>query len=312
MGTRNITSVIHQGKQVVCQYGQWDGYPSYTGAKIIDFLRNSDLEHFKRALENTTIVVNDYINSVSYTGSSKDYSSFSAFINAAKQTLSEKNDRWPEFKELFTHLSQQKDVSIDDLENYFTWSRDTGCDILELIYNRSLDKPPLELAAMTHEYNGDYASDIQGIYVINLDENTLRMTYDDYTCEFQIDDLPKSVEELMMVYEKATEILYELKYYDPNFFSAAAENPNSGFHVLAETVTSRLTASLKEETPDLFTSPQGSFLLENSAHKFILELLKNKAETDKQSLSSKISIAGDRVDPRHNAGSNSRDTVLDR
>ena len=29
MGTRNFTSVILDGKQVVCQYCQWDGYPNY-------------------------------------------------------------------------------------------------------------------------------------------------------------------------------------------------------------------------------------------------------------------------------------------
>lgn len=41
MGTRNLTVVKNlQGETKIAQYGQWDGYPSYTGIKALEFLRD--------------------------------------------------------------------------------------------------------------------------------------------------------------------------------------------------------------------------------------------------------------------------------
>lgn len=45
MGTRHLICVFFQGKWVVAQYGQWDGYPEGQGVKIYRFLsvaRNID------------------------------------------------------------------------------------------------------------------------------------------------------------------------------------------------------------------------------------------------------------------------------
>ena len=39
MGTRNLTKVIDKdGITRVAQYGQWDGYPEYTGKRILEFI----------------------------------------------------------------------------------------------------------------------------------------------------------------------------------------------------------------------------------------------------------------------------------
>lgn len=39
MGTRNLTKVIDRNGVVrVAQYGQWDGYPSYSGVRILEFI----------------------------------------------------------------------------------------------------------------------------------------------------------------------------------------------------------------------------------------------------------------------------------
>ena len=41
MGTRNLTVVKNsQGITKIAQYGQWDGYPSYTGIQALNFLRD--------------------------------------------------------------------------------------------------------------------------------------------------------------------------------------------------------------------------------------------------------------------------------
>lgn len=42
MGTRNITKIIHQGELKVCQYGQWDGYPTTALHHIVEFLKDRE------------------------------------------------------------------------------------------------------------------------------------------------------------------------------------------------------------------------------------------------------------------------------
>jgi len=51
MGTRHITAVYLDNEFQVAQYGQWDGYPQYTGVKILEFLKNlpSDFRERVRA-----------------------------------------------------------------------------------------------------------------------------------------------------------------------------------------------------------------------------------------------------------------------
>lgn len=39
MGTRNLTAVMLNGKYVVAQYGQWDGYPKGQGSTALEFCR---------------------------------------------------------------------------------------------------------------------------------------------------------------------------------------------------------------------------------------------------------------------------------
>lgn len=50
MGTRNSTIVKLNGKVVVEQYGQWDGYPTGQGQVIADFLKTVNLNDFKSKL----------------------------------------------------------------------------------------------------------------------------------------------------------------------------------------------------------------------------------------------------------------------
>jgi hypothetical protein len=53
MGTRNLTVVKNQdGETLVAQYGQWDGYPEYTGKNILEFISNPDnLRSLKTGIE---------------------------------------------------------------------------------------------------------------------------------------------------------------------------------------------------------------------------------------------------------------------
>jgi hypothetical protein len=58
MGTRNLTIVVHGGKNVVAKYCQWDGYPNGQGRMILEFLRKKFdrpkfVERLKRVREIT-------------------------------------------------------------------------------------------------------------------------------------------------------------------------------------------------------------------------------------------------------------------
>ena len=48
MGTRHIQIVKNdEGKTVLEQYGQWDGYPEGQGIMVLNFLREADLKKYK-------------------------------------------------------------------------------------------------------------------------------------------------------------------------------------------------------------------------------------------------------------------------
>lgn len=51
MGTRNLTMVIRNGKPKIAQYGQWDGYPSGQGIRVLEFLQLMDKDKFNKQLD---------------------------------------------------------------------------------------------------------------------------------------------------------------------------------------------------------------------------------------------------------------------
>jgi hypothetical protein len=66
MGTRNLTVVKNaDGEVLVAQYGQWDGYPSYTGAGIIGFLSDSqNVDNLKAGIEFTHFITDEKVDSI--------------------------------------------------------------------------------------------------------------------------------------------------------------------------------------------------------------------------------------------------------
>lgn len=56
MGTRNLTIVKEDGKYKLAQYGQWDGYPSGQGIRILNFLKNMDRDLFIKNLNELKVI----------------------------------------------------------------------------------------------------------------------------------------------------------------------------------------------------------------------------------------------------------------
>lgn len=290
MGTRNITSVIMNGKQMVCQYGQWDGYPSWSGRKILEFLRDADMEQFKHALANTTIKVTDYQNAVSYTGSTKDYSGLTEAVYEAKRALSDRDGKWPNTYDVYQYMLEQGLHTEDDLENYFVWTRDTGCDVLPLIYHRPLEKQPYELAAMSDEYQGEYSWDIQGVYVVNLDTSSVDMTFNGYSCVFDMNNLPEDIETTMLVYEKAAYKLYEYKNHDFTAFNQERNRKADPIRNLASDIAVQIGTEIKEEYPELLPDGNATYATD-FAQTFIYKQLQKQAEKQMNALAAKITAA---------------------
>lgn len=106
MGTRNLTIVKHDNQLKVAQYGQWDGYPSGNGQRILDFLRNPDF----------------------------DLQQFIEKIKQCEFVSQEKLEKMPQEK--WVELCQKKPQ----------FSRDTGAGILQMIYENKGKKLELQNA----------------------------------------------------------------------------------------------------------------------------------------------------------------------
>ncbi len=275
MGTRNITSVVLNGKQVVCQYGQWDGYPSYTGVKILEFLRDCDMDRFQKALENTTIHVSSMDDATTYTGSTKQLSDISEKVFKTQVALYKNRKGYINGFEAVHRMLKKGTITEQSAEDYLVGTRDTGCDILKLIYDRSLDKPPLELFALSDEYNGQYSWDIQGVYVLDLDNNTVQMTYDGYSQKYDISNLPAEIEKEMLVFEKATRELYEPGYGKENVTSAAEKDPGVLYRKASE-IALKIGEEIKTEYPKLVSASDQTIAAESFGHTMIYRFLCEK------------------------------------
>jgi hypothetical protein len=144
MGTRGITEVIYNDKIVVSQYGQWDHYPSGQGITILNFLSNPlNIDKLKNSLN-------------------------------LHLTYEASDD---ELKKIYANYFREDGMgSLEDGErfskDYPSLTRDTGGGILEVIANAT-DPVPLVL-------DPDFKNDdlfCEGIYIINLDDETFTTTY---------------------------------------------------------------------------------------------------------------------------------------
>lgn len=298
MGTRNFTSVILEGKQVVCQYGQWDGYPSYTGTKILEFLRDVDIEQFKKALQNTTISLTDWDVASTYTGSTKQTQPI--YEKVWQEQMELNKTRKPEDEyfgtyETVQHMWKHGKLTEQEVEDFIVSTRDTGCDILPFLYERSLDKAPLELFAMKEEYTEvqDFATnenyegfpscDAQGYYMINLDTNTIKCAFDNYILEYSLDALPKDIEKEMLVFEETTRKLYE--YLHDNFDFAGMKKED----VLqtAQSIAVAIGEEIQKEYPNLCQDPGAPTKADDWCPEIISALLKQEIAKQRTLVNSK-------------------------
>ena len=157
MGTRNLTVVKDKaGKNKIAQYGQWDGYPSYSGVQALEFLRDEGNQALLSAkLDLVQFVGDEEVDTLYKQYESTDWEN-KAFLNA-----------------------------------YPGLHRDTGVGILEVVANSTNTIKTVD----NSEFAKDDLF-CEGIYEVNLMANKFITTYADKVVEFDLDDLPTDEEYL--------------------------------------------------------------------------------------------------------------------
>lgn len=159
MGTRNLTKVIDKDGVIrVAQYGQWDGYPSYSGVRMLNFISEYNmLDKIEKALDKCQFGTEDEINAVynawNDNPASNDFGAFSIF--------------------------------------YPSLSRDTGVDILKTIVYSNNDV----LLYNDEEFQNDSLF-CEGIYTLNYQTKQFTSWFNGDTVSFDFDRLPTEEEYL--------------------------------------------------------------------------------------------------------------------
>jgi hypothetical protein len=159
MGTRNLTVVKNlEGTTKIAQYGQWDGYPSYSGIQALKFLRDKvNRDNLLVELQNVQFVGDEEVDTL--------------------------------YKQFETTDWENKDF----LNAYPGLHRDTGVGILEIVANSK----DVVKTVDNSEFRNDTLF-CEGIYEVDFQSNKFISIYADNKVSYDLDDLPSDEEYLAM------------------------------------------------------------------------------------------------------------------
>jgi hypothetical protein len=157
MGTRNLTVVKNlEGITKIAQYGQWDGYPSYSGVKALDFLRDETLVENLRNRLTLVEFIDDQEGEAIWEGFDHDYDDPTKYGN-----------------------------------EYPGLTRDTGIKILQAVASATETLKTID----NTEFAKDTLF-CEGIYEVDFSTNKFTSTYDGKVVSFDLDTLPTDEEYL--------------------------------------------------------------------------------------------------------------------
>jgi hypothetical protein len=158
MGTRNLTVVKNRNQETkIALYGQWDGYPQYSGIEALKFLRDeANQEKLRQRLTLVEFITEEECDTI--------YNSFPDVSN------------W-----------ENKDF----LNEYPGLHRDTGIKILEAVANATETVKTID----NSEFRNDTLF-CEGVYEVDFAIGKFITTYDGRTVEFDLDTLPTDEEYL--------------------------------------------------------------------------------------------------------------------
>jgi hypothetical protein len=159
MGTRNLTVVKNlEGTTKIAQYGQWDGYPSYSGIQALEFLRDK--------VNRDNLLVE--LQLVEFVGDE-------------------------EVDTLYKQFESTDWENKDFLNAYPGLHRDTGVGILSVVANATA---PIKSVDNTEFANDTLFC--EGIYEVDFSTNKFTTIYADNKVSYDLDDLPSDEEYLAM------------------------------------------------------------------------------------------------------------------
>jgi len=178
MGTRHLIVIYYNGKYVLAQYGQWDGYPEGQGFQILKFLsKPGQITALKSNLHLLQVATPDELKAID---------------KECEQADSEEQQRLRRLVLVFEERALNR--------RYPSLSRDTSAKILNIIADAKDDKPIL-IKEVKEEL--EFAKDglfCEWVYVIDLDTNELKVSgggvaqFDveapQFFVEFDIEKLP--------------------------------------------------------------------------------------------------------------------------
>jgi hypothetical protein len=159
MGTRNLTIVKNNlGETKIAQYGQWDGYPSYSGIQALEFLRDK----YNQTLLNVKLDLVQFVGD-------------------------------EEVDTLYKQYESTDWENKDFLNAYPGLHRDTGIKILEVVANATA---PIKSVDNTEFANDTLFC--EGIYEVDFSTNKFITIYADNKVSYDLDTLPTDEEYLAM------------------------------------------------------------------------------------------------------------------
>ena len=179
MGTRNVTIIKQNGKELVRQYGQWDGYPTGALASIVNLLKiDGVIEHLKRNLPKVQLVSeNTGIYPAKFDEISRAYYKivYTDCIEAQRDALAVATG--------FT-----KEVIF----KYLLATRDTGFQILDVLILDEADNA--DEIVLQKAYTSKVDWQIEAVNVVDLDRECIRSYWHDDMREYSFSDLPDETE----------------------------------------------------------------------------------------------------------------------
>jgi hypothetical protein len=157
MGTRNLTLVKNNlGETKIAQYGQWDGYPSYSGIQALEFLR----DEYNQQLLNVKLDLVQFIGD-------------------------------EEVDELYKQFESTDWENKAFLNAYPGLHRDSGIDILKIVANATF---PIKTVDNSEFANDSLFC--EGIYEVDFSTNKFTSNFNDIVVAYDLNNLPTNEEYL--------------------------------------------------------------------------------------------------------------------